>query len=105
MTLADAATPPLEDPTYVPEHPPVDGKIPPVVEKWGAASQLRWFDRFWDDLDPQPRSVWLRFYCSTVAHKGGCCNSCVEDSTMGYEDGDGGYCCCRELAARARSTS
>ncbi len=85
--------PPLEDPDYVPQHPPVNGQIPDVVAKWSPASQLRWFDRFAKQLKPQSARVWDRFYCSTVKHRGGCCDSCIEDREYGFDLDDD--CCCR----------
>lgn len=86
--------PPLEDRNYTPKHPPVDGYIPAVVEKWGPRSQVRWFDRFMSELRPQKPDVWERYYCSSEEHKGSCCSSCIQDRDEGYFDL---YpkCCCR----------
>jgi hypothetical protein len=68
---------PLDDPAYVPAHPPVGGLVPDVVVKWGAASQLRWFHRFGAALEPQPQAVWDRYYLATTAHRGKHCD-CVD---------------------------
>jgi hypothetical protein len=97
MTLA-----PLDDPAYQPVHPPVDGQIPPVVAKWGPRSQMRWFHRFNDDLNPQKHAVWDQFHCMSEHHRGFCCTSCLDDYRLGYdgppEDNDGNpLCCCYAL--------
>ncbi len=81
---------PLDDPAYTPAHPPVDGLVPDVVEKWGAASQVRWFRRFGATLKPQPRAVWDRYYLVTTRHRGAHC-SCSEDG-ISYD------CCYCETA-------
>lgn len=83
---------PLEDPAYEPLHPPVDGLVPDVVERWGPRSQLRWFERYHSALKPQPTSVWERFYVSSVSHRGDCCISCIEDGEY-FEN----YCCCKAI--------
>jgi hypothetical protein len=95
--MAGMSLPPLEDPTYQPLNPPVNGVAPDVIALWGPRSQLRWFDRFRNVLTPQSYKVWDRFYCVTVQHRGNCCTSCVED-----EEYDACYsmwprCCCRAL--------
>lgn len=87
-------TAPLEDPTYRPKYPPVDGRIPAVVERWGPRSQVRWFRRFGEQLGSRPVAVWDRYYVDSVAHRGLCCTSCLDDEYEGY----GGYssgCCCK----------
>lgn len=78
---------PLEDPAYKPKHPPVNGEIPEVVAKWGAASQLRWFQRFGGQLGK--RRDWDRYYVHSVGHRGPCCTSCEEDGL--FPD----RCCCK----------
>jgi hypothetical protein len=84
---------PLEDPAYGPAHPPLpDGSVPDVVEKWGAASQVRWFERFLPALRPQRPDYWVRFYIASVHHRGQCCESCVQDGEV-FDD----VCCCRGL--------
>ena len=92
--------PPLEDPDYQPLHPPVNGLIPDVVEKWGPRSQRRWFDRFNDQVRAQPYSVWERYYCSSTEHRGTCCSSCESDFWEGY-GGDIDRCCCRAYRSEA----
>ena len=84
---------PLEDPDYTPAHPPINGRVPEVIEKWGPASQLRWFDRFRDQLKPRPMAEWDRWYCTTTAHTGSCCSSCQQDQDYGYGDDIDGCCC------------
>lgn len=84
--------PPLEDPAYEPLHPPVDGQIPDVVEKWGPRSQLRWFRRFGQQLEP--RRDWDRWYCSSTEHRDLCCYSCKEESWYGVGVMMDGWCCC-----------
>jgi hypothetical protein len=83
---------PLEDPTYTPAHPPMAGEVPDVVAKWGAASQIRWFRRFHDELKPQRYDYWSRFHTGSPHHRGDCCISCEQDSEV-FED----VCCCRGL--------
>lgn len=95
-------TAPLDDPTYQPQHPPVDGRVPDVVVKWGAASQLRWFRRFQGQFKPMPAAEWGRFHCESEHHRGMCCGSCLDDYDGGYdyppEDGEGNpLCCCKAL--------
>lgn len=86
--------PPLENLDYVPLHPPVNGKPPVVIKLWGPASQLRWFERFEDQLKMTYRE-WAQYYCCSVEHKGGCCDSCKDDEEwQGYPNFDSA-CCCR----------
>lgn len=91
MTLA-----PLDDPTYAPAHPPVNGRVPEIVAKWAAASQLRWFARFSGELTPALAADWEPFHCSSDAHRGVCCASCLSDEEDGYWDGP--TCCCKALS-------
>jgi hypothetical protein len=92
---------PLDDPDYVPQHPPVNGIIPDVVAKWGPRSQLRWFRRFRSQLaDRQPQS-WDRFYCATENHLGGCCYSCYDEADMGTGVIMDGWCCCQDERGRS----
>lgn len=88
---------PLEDPDYVPEHPPVDGKIPDVVSKWGKESQLRWFQRFGKELrDPPDRTD---LYVESEYHPNWCCRACLcelEDNYLGGGVMADGWCCCRD---------
>lgn len=93
-----APLPPLDDPRYVPEHPPVNGIIPDVVAKWGPRSQTRWFNRFIGEVKPMRTEEWARFYCSSEEHRGGCCVSCTADQDEGYYDLPG-YCCCKAIPA------
>ena len=88
--------PPLEDPTYTPEHPPIGGIVPDVVAKWGPASQLRWFTRFQGQIKPMPITEWARFYCESEQHRGICCQSCIDDGDT-WQDG---ICCCITLKER-----
>ena len=88
---------PLDDPAYVPEHPPVDGQIPDVVAKWGPRSQVRWFRRFGSELGR--RRDWDSFYCHSEHHRGLCCTSCWEDGDLGVL-GTGDYCCCQDERMR-----
>lgn len=85
---------PLDDPRYVPAHPPVDGFIPGVVEKWGPRSQLRWFRRFRGQLRPRPTSGWARYFYSSVEHRGPCCTSCEADYWDGFGRIYDDHCCC-----------
>jgi hypothetical protein len=87
---------PLEDPAYEPVHRPVNGRPPEVVARWGAASQLRWFRRFRDELDPMPAEDWAPFYCSSAEHRGLCCYSCLDELEAGFRYTDS--CCCRAAA-------
>lgn len=94
-------TAPLEDPTYAPEHPPVNGQIPDVVAKWGPRSQHRWFRRFRSQLADRQEQGWGQFYCVTENHLGGCCYSCDEEYeySTGVMMDDG--CCCRDQRRQA----
>lgn len=95
MPSTQSSIPPLEDPNYDPIHKPVDGRPPAVVAKWGSASQLRWFRRFWGDLVPMKESELADFYCESGQHKGLCCISCVQEQYDGYAYTEG--CCCRAV--------
>lgn len=85
---------PLDDPTYEPKHPPMNGGVPDVVAKWGPRSQVRWFRRFALHLDK--RRDRDQYYCANALHRGMCCHSCEEEfweySTGVMMDG---YCCCK----------
>lgn len=86
---------PLEDPQYVPKHPPEQGFVPWVVEKWGARSQVRWFRRFEGQLHPQRYPYWERYFRDSILHLGRCCSSCIADYEDGYDSPHEGHCCCR----------
>lgn len=88
-------TAPLTNPSYVPAHPPIAGSVPSVVTRWGWRSQLRWFDRYRDQL--APGQSWGRFYCVSEHHLGPCCPSCSEDIAAGWDDPPAGGCCCRAI--------
>ncbi len=90
---------PLEDPNYVPVHPPVNGIIPGVVAKWGPRSQLRWFRRFGPDLGV--RKDWDLYYCYSEHHSGLCCFSCGDEAEMGTGVAQDGWCCCRDERTKA----
>lgn len=88
-------TAPLEDPTYLPKHPPENGYIPWVVEKWGPRSQLRWFRRFYSQLRSTGRtSFWEPYFIDSVQHRGRCCSSCIGDYEDGYDSPYEDHCCC-----------
>jgi hypothetical protein len=87
---------PIEDPAYEPTYRPQRGFIPSVVAKWGPRSQLRWFRRFHDEIGAQKPDVWARFYCSSEAHRGTCCGSCIGDWEEGYREYyEDDLCCCK----------
>lgn len=88
---------PLNDPTYVPAHPPVDGRVPDVVAKWGQRSQLRWFRRFRSDLAPS--GDLSRYFCQSEHHRGPCCSSCESEAEDGFGIWVDGWCCCRDERA------
>lgn len=90
---------PLNDSTHEVQYPPVNGDAPDVVEHWGAASQVRWFARFAQQLQPRKHDHWDRWYVESVEHKGKCCISCIQDKAEGYGD-DIESCCCEGLRAR-----
>lgn len=85
---------PLNNPSYVPRHPPQDGRVPDVVEKWGPRSQLRWFERYGSALRPQPLATWNRFHHNSPFHRGDCCISCIEDGEFFEDDNGQRLCCC-----------
>ncbi len=82
----------LDDPAYEPLHPPVDGKIPDVVRKWGSASQRRWFARYAPELGVLPYETWDAYHVLSGDHRGLCCWQC---ETEEHWDGEG--CCCKKL--------
>lgn len=91
--------PPLEDPSYEPEHPPVDGKIPEEVYHFGTRTQLRWFKRFLRELDSSNNLY--KYYVHSEHHKGPCCGSCLTEYEEDVSLGHGGvvcdgWCCCRD---------
>jgi hypothetical protein len=90
-----SSTAPLDDPSCEPANPPINGRVPDVIAKWGPVSQQRWFRRFQDQLKPAPYDEWERFYCSSEQHRGSCCDSCAQDISAGYQDWDAGRCCCK----------
>jgi hypothetical protein len=91
----NAPVAPLDDPSYVPKHPPVNGVVPWVVAKWGARSQLRWFRRFEGQLRRQVwSSFWEPYFIDSEQHRGRCCSSCVADIEDGYDYYDPDRCCC-----------
>lgn len=99
---------PLEDPRYVPVHQPDRlGGVPWQVERWGPRSQLRWFDRFRGQVTRMTGAGWARFYCSSLLHRGLCCDSCLDDYDEGYDEPYEGHCCCeafREAERRAKES-
>lgn len=93
---------PLDDPRYVPAHPPVVGRVPDVVAKWGPKSQARWFRRFRDQVGSQPIAVWDAHYCASEHHRGQCCYSCGDEYLDGYGDDLDGRCCCQDERGREK---
>lgn len=89
---------PLDDPAYEPKHPPINGKVPDVVAKWGPRSQLRWFRRYRHKVGAQPVSVWNAHYCTSEHHLGQCCTSCEQEYLDGYHGSvaSDGWCCCKD---------
>jgi hypothetical protein len=90
--------PPLEDPSYEPKYPPVDGKVPDVVAEFGPATQIRWFRRFLSALDYTVKLS--EYYVTSGVHKGPCCGSCIGEYVDGYQGGGvimDGWCCCRGI--------
>lgn len=88
---------PLDDAAYEPEHPPVDGQIPDVVVRFGPRTQIRWFQRFGEQLGK--RKDWDDYHCQSEHHRGFCCGSCVGEFEDGYHGGGviaDGWCCCRD---------
>lgn len=83
---------PLEDPTYEPKHPPINGQPPDVVAKWGPRSQVRWFRRFHGSVTIRD---WRRFFVMSIEHRDVCCQACFDPD----EYWDGEECCCRGFAA------
>lgn len=92
---------PLEDPRYDPVHKPQEGRVPPVIERWGPASQLRWFRRFGGELNPMEDLG--AYWCTSEEHPGPCCISCQWEA---YEDTGvvmDGYCCCQDQRGKWRA--
>jgi hypothetical protein len=90
---------PLNNPAYNPAHRPILGHPNPTVAKWAPASQLRWFARFWgsDEMPTVYSKEAADYYCSSIQHKGGCCESCMEDIEYDSAYAIDGACCCRAL--------
>jgi hypothetical protein len=96
---------PLEDPDYLPKHPPENGKIPEVVARWGKRSQLRWFQRFGSEL--HPRQCWGEYWCESEHHRGVCCGSCIGEFEDGWQGGGvitDGWCCCKDSRQPGRTS-
>lgn len=87
-------TAPLEDPSYDPVHRPERGRVPAVVARWGPASQLRWFRRFWPAL-VRPQNL-SGFWCTSEHHVGPCCVSCDSELQDGFGVQVDGWCCCKD---------
>ena len=85
---------PLDDPCYVPAHPPINDRVPVMITRWGPRSQVRWFRRFADEVGSQPVAVWDAHYCASERHRGQCCGSCGDDFLNGYAGDLEGRCCC-----------
>src|SRR4051812_32211027 len=84
---------PLNDPDYSPAYPPVDGRVPPEVGKFGPRSQLRWFTRYFDVLRDTSGRALDGYYVNSTMHTGACCGPCTDDEQYGYFIDDA--CCCR----------
>ncbi|MFF8406914.1 hypothetical protein ACF06P_35465 [Streptomyces sp. NPDC015684] len=84
----------LDDPTYQPKHPPVDGRVPAAVARWATASQLRWFRRYRHHLAHGQDLAHL--HTESPHHTDWCCAPCQAE----YEQGRGvmtdGWCCCHD---------
>jgi hypothetical protein len=98
---------PLDDPSYDPVHKPVGGRIPEVVARWGAASQLRWFRRFRAEVNRQRDALTVaernalprdldEYYIDSEHHRGSCCYSCFDEFEYGTGVMMDGWCCCRD---------
>lgn len=92
---------PLNDPTYAPRHPPVNGEPPAVVARFGPRTQIRWFQRFRRNLsghyDSARKGAVDRYHCESLLHRGFCCWQCEGDEYN--EPWEGPDCCCRALPA------
>lgn len=92
---------PLNDSAYEPRHVPINGRIPAVVERRGPASQLRWFNRFWDAINWRS---WQHagedpagYYVHSAIHPGPCCAGCMSDEEYTGQPVHDGVCCYRAL--------
>lgn len=89
---------PLNDPDYQPKHPPVDGVVPDVVRRWGKRSQLRWFWRFWREVNYRIQDI-TDMWVDSEHHRDRCCGSCLAEWDE-EEGGRGvcmdGWCCCHD---------
>ena len=97
----------MDDPSYQPVHVPVAGRIPDVVARWGAASQVRWFRRFRQELYEQVQALPVHerlalpqdsheYFIDSVHHRGPCCSSCFDEWGYGTGVMVDGWCCCRD---------
>lgn len=96
---------PLNDPSYKPEHPPVNGRIPEVVKRFGMATQLRWFRWFWKEL--RVLNDYSGYYVSSEHHLGLCCMPCTGEFVDGHHGGGviaDGWCCCRDSRINRKPT-
>lgn len=96
--LTSGPVAPLDDPQYVPQHPPVQGIVPDVVARWGAPSQLRWFNRFRTVL--APGQDYSHLYSMSAHHPGDCCGSCFDEGNEGYGVLYDDWCCCQDTRHR-----
>lgn len=86
---------PLDDPAYQPVHAPQDGRVPPVVARWGKNSQLRWFRRFGAKLKLRENEV-SGFWVWSEHHRGSHCGACLNEEYEGTGVIMDGWCCCRD---------
>lgn len=88
---------PLNDRRYEPIHRPVNRRVPEIVAKWGPPSQVRWFHRFWDEIDWRTVDS-SRYHIHSTRHLGPCCAGCMSDEEWDglpvYDD----QCCCNASA-------
>src|SRR4051812_43977328 len=63
---------PLNDPDYAPAYPPIDGRVPPEVARFGPRSQLRWFARHFDMLRDTSARALDDYYINSTMHTGAC---------------------------------
>lgn len=67
--------------------------VPEGLEDRTRGEQLDWFGQYGWNWEATHAFV-ARYCCSSLQHRGFCCNSCGEDEDQGYQGFDY-LCCCK----------
>jgi hypothetical protein len=90
----------LDDPGYHPKHPPINGRIPAVVHRFGPRTQIRWFSQYRRMLRWPWPAIADQFYLTSLDHTGLCCHMCEHRIPASWQwnpprNPDVTPCCCR----------